>query len=167
MAPTTSATIGKAITFIPNGTTVEEGGYFTIYVRTDWTVITSNHNFLDGWETYDTTTFDAMVVLGLHKCFNGMGSSSSSHLLPCVFDRRSTRRGGADKAYRENVIVPDNKKNLILIGVGIDRTVITSNRNFLDGLETYDTVTFVYGNQFIAWDMTFENTAGSRRSRLW
>ncbi|KAG6516076.1 hypothetical protein ZIOFF_026524 [Zingiber officinale] len=76
--------------------------------------------------------------------FNGMGSSSSSCLLPSVFDRHSTQRGGADKAYRENVIVPDNKKNLILIGVGTDRTVVTSNRNFLDGLETYDTATFVH-----------------------
>ncbi|KAG6504685.1 probable pectinesterase/pectinesterase inhibitor 41 [Zingiber officinale] len=45
-------------------------------------------------------------------------------------------------AYQENVIVLKNKKNLILIGVGTDQTVITSNRNVLDGWKTFNTATF-------------------------
>ncbi|KAG6516096.1 hypothetical protein ZIOFF_026544 [Zingiber officinale] len=96
---------GEPIAFAPNDTTVEEGGYFAIYVN--------------------------------------------------------------EGAYRENVIVPENKKNLILIGAGVDRTVITSNRNVEDGWETYDTATFaVHKDRFIAQDMTFENTAGPAKQQV-
>lgn len=73
-------TVGEAIAFAPNDTTVEEGGYFAIYV--------------------------------------------------------------GEGVYQENVIVPKNKKNLILIGEGTDRTVITSNRNAADGWTTFNTATF-------------------------
>ncbi|KAG6511761.1 hypothetical protein ZIOFF_029838 [Zingiber officinale] len=95
-------TIGEAIAFAPNDTTVEEGGYFAIYVN--------------------------------------------------------------EGAYRENVFVPEIKKNLILIGAGADRTVITSNRNVEDGWETYDIATF--GSVHCPQDMTFENTAGSAKQQV-
>lgn len=44
--------------------------------------------------------------------------------------------------YSENVVVPKNKKNLILIGVGINRTIITSNRSVVDGWTTFASATF-------------------------
>ncbi|URE38996.1 pectinesterase pectinesterase inhibitor [Musa troglodytarum] len=63
--------------------------------------------------------------------------------------------------YHENVIVPINKKNLILIGSGINRTIITSNHNVADGWTTFNCATFaVNAERFIAVGITFENSAG-------
>ncbi|CAD5165211.1 unnamed protein product [Musa acuminata subsp. malaccensis] len=63
--------------------------------------------------------------------------------------------------YHENVIVPINKKNLILIGSGINRTIITSNRNVADRWTTFNSATFaVNAERFIAVGITFENSAG-------
>ncbi|XP_042400632.1 pectinesterase-like [Zingiber officinale] len=67
----------------------------------------------------------------------------------------------SEGVYRENVIVPANKRNLILIGAGINRTVITSNHSVGDGWTTFNSATFaVNGERFIAVGITFENTAG-------
>ncbi|XP_074567209.1 pectinesterase-like [Curcuma longa] len=67
----------------------------------------------------------------------------------------------SEGVYRENVIVPANKRNLILIGAGINRTVITSNHSVGDGWTTFNSATCaVNGERFIAVGITFENTAG-------
>ena len=44
--------------------------------------------------------------------------------------------------YHENVVVAKNKKNLIMIGSGVDQTVITGNRSVIDGWTTYNSATF-------------------------
>lgn len=44
--------------------------------------------------------------------------------------------------YRENVRIDYNMTNVMLIGDGIDSTVVTGNRSFQDGLTTYRTATF-------------------------
>ncbi|CAI9783418.1 unnamed protein product [Fraxinus pennsylvanica] len=63
--------------------------------------------------------------------------------------------------YRENVNITRKKWNIIMIGDGKDVTVISGNRNYVDGWTTYSTATFaVKGKGFIARDITFENTAG-------
>ncbi|RZS13374.1 hypothetical protein BHM03_00044945 [Ensete ventricosum] len=61
--------------------------------------------------------------------------------------------------YHENVIVPINKKNLILIGSGINRTIITSNHNVADGNLSV-CIAAVNAERFIAVGITFENSAG-------
>ncbi|XP_023549932.1 probable pectinesterase/pectinesterase inhibitor 25 isoform X3 [Cucurbita pepo subsp. pepo] len=66
--------------------------------------------------------------------------------------------------YDEYVIVPKYKTNIMLIGDGINRTVITGNHNVVDGWTTYNSSTFtVYGDGFVAIDMTFRNTAGAEK----
>ncbi|XP_073100656.1 pectinesterase-like [Elaeis guineensis] len=66
--------------------------------------------------------------------------------------------------YEENVVVGKKKTNLILIGAGKNRTVVTGNRSVADGWSTFGTATFaVYGQRFIATDITFENTAGPEK----
>ncbi|ONK81206.1 uncharacterized protein A4U43_C01F26450, partial [Asparagus officinalis] len=66
--------------------------------------------------------------------------------------------------YEENVIVAKSKRNLIMIGAGIDQTVITGNRSVFDGWTTYNSATFaVHGERFIAINITFENTAGPEK----
>lgn len=44
--------------------------------------------------------------------------------------------------YEEYVVVAKNKKNIMLIGEGVDRTVIAGNRSVIDGWTTYNSATF-------------------------
>ncbi|KAL0308367.1 UNVERIFIED_CONTAM: Pectinesterase/pectinesterase inhibitor PPE8B [Sesamum radiatum] len=66
--------------------------------------------------------------------------------------------------YKEYVEISKKKWNIMMIGDGMDATVISGNRNFADGWTTYRTATFaVRGQGFIARDMTIENTAGPEK----
>ncbi|KAF3795736.1 Pectinesterase 3 [Nymphaea thermarum] len=66
--------------------------------------------------------------------------------------------------YNEVVDVPKGKTNLMFIGDGIGKTVITGNRNVKDGWTTFRSATVaVVGNGFIARDITFQNTAGASK----
>lgn len=66
--------------------------------------------------------------------------------------------------YKENVEIKKSIKNLMLIGDGIDATIVTGNKNAKDGSTTFRSATFaVSGKGFIAKDMTFENTAGPQK----
>lgn len=63
--------------------------------------------------------------------------------------------------YEEYVVVAKNKKNIMLIGEGVDRTVIAGNRSVIDGWTTYNSATFaVSGEWFVAVNITFKNVAG-------
>ncbi|KAG7949045.1 hypothetical protein I3843_13G039800 [Carya illinoinensis] len=66
--------------------------------------------------------------------------------------------------YQEYVVVPKHKKNIMLIGDGINRTVITGNHSVIDGWTTFNSSTFaVSGDRFVAVDVTFRNTAGPEK----
>ncbi|OIT33191.1 PREDICTED: probable pectinesterase/pectinesterase inhibitor 25 [Nicotiana attenuata] len=63
--------------------------------------------------------------------------------------------------YEEYVVVAKNKKNIMLIGEGVDLTVIAGNRSVIDGWTTYNSATFaVSGERFVAINITFKNLAG-------
>ncbi|GAB2283195.1 Probable pectinesterase/pectinesterase inhibitor 51 [Dionaea muscipula] len=64
--------------------------------------------------------------------------------------------------YEEIVRVPYEKKNLVLVGDGMGKSVITGSLSTgLLGITTYNTATFgVAGDGFMAYGLTFENTAG-------
>nr|QIR83183.1 pectin methylesterase 25 [Cunninghamia lanceolata] len=64
--------------------------------------------------------------------------------------------------YAEYVSVASNKYNIMLIGDGINSTVITGNRSVVDGWTTFNSATLAtVGKGFIARDLTIENTAGA------
>ncbi|XP_059432159.1 pectinesterase/pectinesterase inhibitor PPE8B-like isoform X1 [Corylus avellana] len=66
--------------------------------------------------------------------------------------------------YKENVEIKKKKWNLMFIGDGMDATIISGDRNYIDGWTTFRTATFaVSGRGFIARDITFENTAGPQK----
>ncbi|WOH09049.1 hypothetical protein DCAR_0728502 [Daucus carota subsp. sativus] len=66
--------------------------------------------------------------------------------------------------YEEYVVVPKQKKNVMLLGVGINRTIITGNHSVVDGWSTFNSATFaVMGERFVAIDVTFRNTAGPEK----
>lgn len=63
--------------------------------------------------------------------------------------------------YKENVEIKRTKWNIALIGQGMNSTVISGNRNHVDGWTTFRSATFaVRGKGFMARDISFENTAG-------
>ncbi|XP_052309273.1 pectinesterase-like [Populus trichocarpa] len=62
--------------------------------------------------------------------------------------------------YKEYVSIPKSKKYLMMIGAGINQTVITGNRSVDDGWTTFNSATFaVLGQGFVAVNITFRNTA--------
>ncbi|CAK8563918.1 unnamed protein product [Lathyrus sativus] len=64
--------------------------------------------------------------------------------------------------YNENVEIKKKKWNIMMIGDGMDATVISGSRNFIDGWTTFRSATFaVSGRGFIARDISFQNTAGA------
>ncbi|CAI9096045.1 OLC1v1032110C1 [Oldenlandia corymbosa var. corymbosa] len=66
--------------------------------------------------------------------------------------------------YKENVVVTNSMTNIMMVGDGIDATVVTGSKNVVDGATTFNSATFaVTGDNFIAQDMTFENTAGAAK----
>ncbi|KAM3322966.1 pectinesterase [Capsicum chacoense] len=66
--------------------------------------------------------------------------------------------------YSENVEIGRGLNNLMFIGDGIDKTIVTGNKNVPDGANTFGSATFgVSADGFWARDMTFENTAGPHK----
>ncbi|ESW20755.1 hypothetical protein PHAVU_005G011900 [Phaseolus vulgaris] len=66
--------------------------------------------------------------------------------------------------YEEYVVIPKEKKNILLVGDGINKTIITGNHSVIDGWTTFNSSTFaVSGERFIAVDVTFRNTAGPEK----
>ncbi|KAL6519248.1 hypothetical protein OROGR_018568 [Orobanche gracilis] len=63
--------------------------------------------------------------------------------------------------YKENVEVPKSKTNLMFVGDGRTRTIITGNRSVGGNYSTFRSATVaVSGDGFLARDLTIENTAG-------
>ncbi|KAL7137813.1 hypothetical protein ABFS83_10G118600 [Erythranthe nasuta] len=68
--------------------------------------------------------------------------------------------------YVENVIVSATKWNVMMIGDGMDDTLVSGSLNFVDGTPTFNTATFAaLGRGFIARDMGFLNTAGAPKQQ--
>ncbi|KAL1329424.1 pectinesterase [Arachis ipaensis] len=66
--------------------------------------------------------------------------------------------------YRENVEVPKKKTNIMFLGDGRTNTIITGSRNVKDGDTTFNSATVaVVGPNFLARDITFQNTAGAAK----
>ncbi|KAL4336253.1 hypothetical protein GQ457_07G039360 [Hibiscus cannabinus] len=66
--------------------------------------------------------------------------------------------------YAETVIVTKKMVNLTMYGEGSQKTIITGEKNAVDGIPTYRTASFVVGAPgFIAKSMGFRNTAGSSK----
>ncbi|XP_017248804.1 pectinesterase 2 [Daucus carota subsp. sativus] len=60
--------------------------------------------------------------------------------------------------YAEYPVVTDQMQNVMIVGEGMDNTIVTGNAK---GATLIDSATFkVYGEGFVAQDITFENTAG-------
>ncbi|CAL4947065.1 unnamed protein product [Urochloa decumbens] len=68
--------------------------------------------------------------------------------------------------YRENVEVGNKKRELMIVGDGMDATVITGSRNVVDGATTFNSATLaVAGDGIILQDLRVENTAGPTKQQ--
>ncbi|CAL5191860.1 unnamed protein product [Lathyrus oleraceus] len=66
--------------------------------------------------------------------------------------------------YKEKVEIGKKKTNVMLVGDGMDATIITGNLNFIDGTTTFNSATVAaVGDGFIAQDIGFQNTAGPEK----
>ncbi|XP_052183698.1 pectinesterase [Diospyros lotus] len=66
--------------------------------------------------------------------------------------------------YDETVIVTKKMVNITMFGDGSQKSVVTGNKNFVDGVRTFQTATFaVIGEGFMAQSMGFRNTAGPEK----
>ncbi|KAH1195618.1 putative pectinesterase/pectinesterase inhibitor 41 [Glycine max] len=64
--------------------------------------------------------------------------------------------------YEENVSVDKKKTYLMMVGDGINKTIITGNRSVVDGWTTFSSATLaVVGQGFVGVNMTIRNTAGA------
>ncbi|CAH9133655.1 unnamed protein product [Cuscuta epithymum] len=66
--------------------------------------------------------------------------------------------------YKENVEIGKKKINVMLVGDGMDATIITGSLNVIDGSTTFRSATVAaVGEGFIAQDLCFKNTAGPEK----
>ncbi|OIW13480.1 hypothetical protein TanjilG_01048 [Lupinus angustifolius] len=64
--------------------------------------------------------------------------------------------------YNEHVEVSRNMTHVVFVGDGSKTTRITGSKNFIDGVNTYNTATVaVQGDYFVAIGVGFENSAGA------
>ncbi|XP_047325277.1 probable pectinesterase/pectinesterase inhibitor 7 [Impatiens glandulifera] len=64
--------------------------------------------------------------------------------------------------YQEYVSIAKNKKYLMMVGDGINQTIITGNHSVVDGWTTFNSATFaVVGLGFVGMNLTIRNTAGA------
>ncbi|KAI3845486.1 hypothetical protein MKX03_023421 [Papaver bracteatum] len=105
-----------------------------------------------------TVTVNATVAA------DGSGDFSTVSAAVAAAPPKSTRRyiirikAGV---YREHVEVPKKKTNLMFLGDGRKKTIITGSKNVVDGSTTFKSATVaIVGNGFLAKGITFKNTAG-------
>ncbi|MBA0671592.1 hypothetical protein Goklo_025383 [Gossypium klotzschianum] len=66
--------------------------------------------------------------------------------------------------YKENVEIGAHKKNLMIVGDGMNSTIITGSLNVIDGSTTFKSATVAaVGDGFMAQDIWFQNTAGPQK----
>ncbi|KAG5105771.1 hypothetical protein JHK82_042741 [Glycine max] len=66
--------------------------------------------------------------------------------------------------YDETVTVTKKMVNLTMYGDGQQKSIVTGNKNFVDGVRTFQTASFVVlGEGFLGKDMGFRNTAGAEK----
>ncbi|KAK9143249.1 hypothetical protein Syun_012649 [Stephania yunnanensis] len=68
--------------------------------------------------------------------------------------------------YKENVAVGTNVKNIMLVGDGIGKTIITGSKSVGGGATTFNSATLaVDGDGFIGQGLTIRNTAGPQNGQ--
>ncbi|EFJ23305.1 hypothetical protein SELMODRAFT_232546 [Selaginella moellendorffii] len=68
--------------------------------------------------------------------------------------------------YKEKVSVPKSKTNLMFVGDGAGKTIITGSKSVQDRVTTFRTATVeINGRGFLCRDLTIQNTAGAAKQQ--
>nr|POE45129.1 putative pectinesterase/pectinesterase inhibitor 7 [Quercus suber] len=171
-------TINDAISAAPNNSALTDG-YFLIYVTAgvyeeyvyivknkrnlmmvgdgiNQTIITGNRSYVDNSTTFNSATFDGS---GNFTTINdAISAAPNNSALTDGYFLIYVTAG----VYEEYVYIVKNKRNLMMVGDGINQTIITGNRSYVDNSTTFNSATFaVVATGFVAVNITFRNTAGA------
>ncbi|KAL3644299.1 hypothetical protein CASFOL_012231 [Castilleja foliolosa] len=134
-------------------------------------MITNKSQFPDWLKTHDRKILQAAsgITANAVVAMDGTGDFTSiQEAINAAPEHSRTRYVVYIKRgeYKEYVEINKKKQNIMLLGDGMDATVISGNRNRVDGWTTFGSATVaVRGLGFIAQDITFENTAGPEKNQ--
>ncbi|GKC10354.1 putative pectinesterase/pectinesterase inhibitor 45 [Tanacetum coccineum] len=112
----------------------------------------------------DTPSLKPNVTVAKDGSGNFVTISKALEALPEDYQGRYVIhiKGGV---YEENVVITKNMVNITMYGDGSQKTIVTGNKNFKDGVPTFLTATFAaIGEGFMAQSMGFRNTAGPEKA---
>ncbi|XP_060182439.1 pectinesterase-like [Lycium barbarum] len=101
---------------------------------------------------------------------NQDGSGNYTTINDAIADAPNNTKAGngyymiyvVEGVYQEYVSIASNKKYLMIVGDGINKTIITGNRSVVDGWTTFNSATFaVVAQGFLGVNITVQNTAGA------
>ncbi|XP_042518653.1 probable pectinesterase/pectinesterase inhibitor 7 isoform X2 [Macadamia integrifolia] len=122
-----------------------------------------------GRRLLQTSTDDAVVVRDMVTVAkDGSGNFSTINAATAAAPNNTNISDGyfliyvVKGVYQEYVSIDKNKMNIMMVGDGINQTLITGNRSVGDGWTTFNSATFaVVGQGFVGVNMTIRNTAGA------
>ncbi|KAK9089646.1 hypothetical protein Scep_028728 [Stephania cephalantha] len=125
--------------------------------RTALSMLTSSSSFKDGNEAFAATK-DEFLHGGKYKTVGEAIASAPDNGKDryVIYVKKGT--------YKEKVDVGNKKKNVMIVGDGMDSTIITGSLNVVDGATTFNSATLAaVGDGFILQDIWIQNTAGPEK----
>ncbi|KDP42887.1 hypothetical protein JCGZ_23829 [Jatropha curcas] len=172
---------------VETGIMVSTARNLSHYISNSLAIFVSNHNtedFINGRKLLSEDEFPSWVSPSERKLLEASigeieahavvakdGSGTHETLAEAIdgVARSLAGNGGGGRnviyvkagTYQENINIPTNQKNVMLVGDGKGKTVIVGSRNADNGWSTFQSATVAaMGDGFIAKDITFVNSAG-------
>uniref|UniRef100_A0A7N1A1J4 Pectinesterase n=1 Tax=Kalanchoe fedtschenkoi TaxID=63787 RepID=A0A7N1A1J4_KALFE len=129
---------------------------YPIWMRTD------DRRFLKA-DKHEEAKLNANVTVAKDGSGNFTTISAALEAMPKKFKGRYVMYV-KEGVYDEQVTITKEMANVTMYGDGSQKTTITGNKNFVDGVRTFKTASFVaLGEGFMAKAMGFRNTAGPEK----
>ncbi|KAI3971939.1 hypothetical protein MKX01_030140 [Papaver californicum] len=115
----------------------------------------SSNEETTGWLASKTLQLPPWVTMKDQKLLETLPNVSVQEAITAAPDNSKTRYV---------IHLKKGKKNLMIVGDGIDAMIITGSLNFIDGTSTFNSaIVVVQGDGFRAQDICFQNTAGPEK----
>lgn len=92
---------------------------------------------------YSSDPTNALVTRNCNETLNSVGSDYNAKVQEASFNPRRYKIQIGEGLYKEYIVVSKKKTNLMLVGAGMDKTIISGNRTTAIGpyKKTYQTAT--------------------------